>query len=141
MTQKEYQRKWKEKNPEKAKEIQRRYREKNREKIRESAKKYREKNRKKINEKTKQWNKENPEKRKEHIERYKDKKQGKPIKSTHKTNIVIENNTDHTKESPQCLYCKKEFNPRRNTARFCSTKCRVYYNRKGKQPPTVSVTI
>ena len=29
----------------------------------------------------------------------------------------------------KCLYCNKEYTPLRATSRFCSAKCRVYYNR------------
>jgi hypothetical protein len=29
-----------------------------------------------------------------------------------------------------CLKCNKEFEPKKNTAKFCSTSCRVMYNRK-----------
>jgi hypothetical protein len=30
----------------------------------------------------------------------------------------------------RCDYCKKEFINKRRTARFCSSKCRVYFSRK-----------
>ena len=30
----------------------------------------------------------------------------------------------------ECLHCKKEFQQKRDTARYCSTSCRVMYNRK-----------
>lgn len=33
-----------------------------------------------------------------------------------------------------CLYCGKEFEPKRKTAKFCSDNCRKYYNSK----PTVT---
>lgn len=29
----------------------------------------------------------------------------------------------------KCLYCNKEYTPVRVTSKFCSAKCRVYYNR------------
>jgi hypothetical protein len=29
----------------------------------------------------------------------------------------------------ECLFCKKDFNPKKVHAKFCSDKCRVYYNR------------
>ena len=30
----------------------------------------------------------------------------------------------------ECLHCKKEFEEKRESAKFCSTSCRVMYNRK-----------
>jgi hypothetical protein len=29
----------------------------------------------------------------------------------------------------ECLFCKKYFNPKKAHAKFCSDKCRVYFNR------------
>jgi hypothetical protein len=33
-------------------------------------------------------------------------------------------------EPRACAYCEEVFTPKRSDARFCSTKCRVYANRK-----------
>jgi hypothetical protein len=30
----------------------------------------------------------------------------------------------------KCLYCEEEFEPKRETAKYCSDSCRVMYNRK-----------
>ena len=37
---------------------------------------------------------------------------------------------------PKCKYCEKDFNRERDTKKFCSPKCRVYWNRNKK----ISVT-
>jgi len=34
----------------------------------------------------------------------------------------------------KCRHCDKEFEAKRGTAKFCSTSCRVMYNRKNKKP-------
>lgn len=39
----------------------------------------------------------------------------------------------------KCVNCDKEFENKRKSARFCSNKCRVYFNR-GKDSVTDSVT-
>ena len=36
----------------------------------------------------------------------------------------------------KCLECSKEFEAQRSSAKFCSTKCRVDYNRKGEGKET-----
>jgi len=42
---------------------------------------------------------------------------------------------------PLCKYCEKSFNRARDTKKFCSDKCRVYWNRKNSVTnKTVSVT-
>ena len=33
----------------------------------------------------------------------------------------------------KCLECSKEFEAQRSSAKFCSTKCRVDYNRRGEE--------
>gem|GEM_PF-4207166 len=43
----------------------------------------------------------------------------------------------------KCLYCHKQFDNNRCTAKYCSTKCRVYFNRSTvtlKQIPTVTLS-
>lgn len=34
----------------------------------------------------------------------------------------------------ECLHCKEKFQEKRDTAKFCSTSCRVMYSRKNKKP-------
>ena len=41
----------------------------------------------------------------------------------------------------KCLYCKTEFKNKRNTAKFCSAKCRVYFNRKVKVTDRVTDSV
>lgn len=36
----------------------------------------------------------------------------------------------------KCLECSKEFEAQRSSAKFCSTKCRVDYNRRGEEQKT-----
>jgi hypothetical protein len=39
----------------------------------------------------------------------------------------------------ECLWCKKQFEPKRPTAKFCSTSCRVMNNRKfGKKKDAIT---
>lgn len=38
----------------------------------------------------------------------------------------------------QCLYCDKEFEAKRDSAKFCSTSCRVMHNRKHGKKNTVT---
>lgn len=35
----------------------------------------------------------------------------------------------------QCLNCEKQFNEKKETAKYCSTSCRVMWNRKNKDKP------
>ncbi len=109
------------------KEYHRQWQRENKEKVKAYNAKYRKRNRDKINATKRKWCQENPEKVKQHSKRYKDKKrtgivtpivEDKPIRINQATT------------NARCQYCGKEFNARRSTARYCSTKCRVYYNRK-----------
>lgn len=39
----------------------------------------------------------------------------------------------------ECLWCKKEYEPKKETSKFCSTSCRVMWNRKyGKKKNQVT---
>lgn len=40
----------------------------------------------------------------------------------------------------ECLWCKKEYSPKRDTSKFCSTSCRVMHHHKfGKKDKVTSV--
>jgi hypothetical protein len=39
----------------------------------------------------------------------------------------------------ECLHCKKQFQPKKETAKFCGTSCRVMYNRKHGSKKSVSL--
>ena len=39
-----------------------------------------------------------------------------------------------------CLYCKKEFNSERNTAKYCSNRCKLAYHVSVSKLPEISVS-
>jgi hypothetical protein len=42
----------------------------------------------------------------------------------------------------KCQYCQEEFAPKNKKGRFCSTKCRVYFNRNGSpQKPILTAPV
>lgn len=42
----------------------------------------------------------------------------------------------------ECLWCKKEYEPKKDTSKFCSTSCRVMYNRKyGKKNQVTAIQV
>ena len=92
---------------------------------REYSRKYREANRDKINAKKREWASRNRDKTKQHTADYWKRKAQDIITE----GATLENKADHTQPGQVCQYCGKEFAARRSTAKFCSTKCRVYFNR------------
>lgn len=41
----------------------------------------------------------------------------------------------------ECLWCKKEYEPKKDTSKFCSTSCRVMWNKKyGKKKKEVGLS-
>lgn len=85
------------------------YREANKEKIAAAKREYYQKNKQKENARIAKWKRENPDKVKQYTETYWQKKAAQA--------------------GPVCLYCKQSFEPKRSDAKFCSTKCRVAFNR------------
>lgn len=47
----------------------------------------------------------------------------------------IEHNTHSNIKSRECLHCHDLFEPKKNKAKFCSPKCRVYHSRELKAKP------
>jgi hypothetical protein len=109
----------------KPKEYHRQWQKKNKEKVKEYNAKYRKRNRDKINAIKRKWCQENPEKVRQHNKRYKDKKRTGIV-----TPIVEQKPTTINQATTICQYCGKSFHAQRNTAKYCSTVCRVYYNRE-----------
>ncbi len=88
---------------------QRAYRQANRDHINKKRREWNAKNADKISKQRKAWNEANPDKLRAIRERYWMKKaQEMP---------------------PTCLYCGQPFEPKRSDAKYCSTRCRVSYNR------------
>ena len=92
---------------------------------REYNRKWREANRQKIREYKRNWAKRNKDKTDQHTADYWKRKAQDIITE----GATLENKADHTQPGQVCNYCGKEFAAQRSTAKFCSTKCRVYYNR------------
>ncbi len=91
-------------------EYQRAYNKANRDKINQQKREWYAQNAEEIREKRRKWNSENKDKNKLYRESYWRRK------------------AEQT--GPTCLYCDQSFEPKRSDAKFCSTKCRVNYNRK-----------
>jgi len=79
----------------------------------------------------KRWAQRNPEKVRQYMANYWERKGQQNQESAGVTDNVTDNVTVPVSVT-QCKYCRKEFNPRRSTAKFCSPACRVNYNRSTK---------
>lgn len=92
---------------------------------REYNRKWREANQDHIREYKRNWNKRNKDKTKQHTDDYWKRK----AQAIMNDGVMYENKADEIKPGHVCQYCGKEFAAKRSTAKFCSTKCRVYFNR------------
>ena len=77
----------------------------------------------------KAWRQAHPEKIREYNARYWERV---AQKSDVTVNSTVTSSVTDPVSVTQCKYCRKEFNPRRSTAKFCSPACRVNYNRSTK---------
>jgi hypothetical protein len=126
----DYDKQWRENNPESTYVSQKRYKRKNKEKVRAYHRVYQKEYQKRNPDKVRQYeiNKWEKKARLQEAQHLTDTVTDTvtPITVTSKNNIV-------TAEKPgqkTCISCKGLFVPKRKTARYCSDKCRVYYNRK-----------
>ena len=96
---------------------------------REYARQYREKNRERIREKTKEWVQNNPDKVKQQRKRW---SQANPDKiRKYKENYWNKKAQEMEEQAGNvCLNCGQSFEPKRADAKYCTTNCRVAYNRK-----------
>ncbi len=88
---------------------QREYREKNRERINQTKKEWREKNKEKLNAKKREWNAKNPDRVRQHRENYWQRKA--------------------EQAGLTCFHCGQPFEAKRSDAKYCSTRCRIAFNR------------
>ncbi|MBN1819785.1 MAG: hypothetical protein JW833_03675 [Prolixibacteraceae bacterium] len=96
-------------------------------------------NKEKLRKAIKRWRHAHPDKVRAQNERYWERKAAQAVTITaadNVTGVTINNSSDtstnNTVTTVTCLECGKEFTPKRSTARFCSDKCRVRYNRRLK---------